>query len=130
MPVFDFECPECGCVTEQITPSDQQAVRCPNCQAEARKIISVRGPNCANPDAEWIRSVVEVVDKEGDRFCREFVQRPTRENYRRWMQSQGLRHLEPGEERHRPQEMDMGRVADKLAAMRMARNRIEVRGCR
>lgn len=56
----------------------------------------------ANEDAPWIRSVLEVVDKDSTKpHVVAFRENPTRTNYNLWMKGEGLRPLENGEKRRK-----------------------------
>jgi hypothetical protein len=72
------------------------------CQGIARKIISIPGPNLASESPDWIKSIREVVDKDGGCHCQEFLKDPTRDNYKKWMVGENVRHLETGEKPGRP----------------------------
>ena len=111
MPIYDYECPKCG-VFESIEPLNKPLLWCPNgCELIAKRIISVSGVHTANDDAAWVRSCLEVVDKESQApHVAEFRKNPTRTNLRRYMSGEGLRHLEPGEEGRRPQAPDLSKV--------------------
>jgi hypothetical protein len=74
------------------------------CQGIACKIISIPGPNLASESPDWIKSIREVVDKDGGRHCQEFLKDPTRVNYKKWMCGEGVRHLEVGEKPGRPEQ--------------------------
>lgn len=78
-------------------------VKCPSCKGIARKIISIPGSNLASESPDWIKSIREVVEKDSDKpHCQEFLKDPTRDNYKKWMEGEGLRHLEAGEKPGRP----------------------------
>jgi len=126
MPIYDVECPGCGWAGEVIANVNDM-IDCPLCGATAKRIISVSGVNTFNEDAEWIRSVREVVDKEGGPHCQEFLTHPTRENLHTWMQVEGVRHMDPGERPSRPPPVDMDRITKDMMSRRQARERIEVR---
>jgi len=40
MPMYDFECTQCGNAFETITPSDAPPPPCPECQAPSERLIS------------------------------------------------------------------------------------------
>ncbi|MFH1981770.1 MAG: zinc ribbon domain-containing protein [Pseudomonadota bacterium] len=40
MPVYEFECPQCGEVTEGLFRMGTQTINCPKCQSKAQKILS------------------------------------------------------------------------------------------
>lgn len=125
-PVYDFECEECQTVIETIQDFKTEKIQCKICGGTARKIISLSGVNTANNDAEWIRSVREVVEKKsGKPHAEEFLKNPTRANLKNWMDKENLRHMEPGEgerdpEPWRPDE----RFTDKLIQRHKERNGI------
>jgi hypothetical protein len=94
--VKDYECPECGTITEKIITGEIPATILCECGGNAEKIVSMR---LTTPvDAGWLKSVTEVVDKNPAKsHCQEFLRHPTRANYKNWMKGEGLRPLEPGE---------------------------------
>lgn len=131
MPVYDFECPRCG-IFETIADYDEVFLQCESCHGKARRIISFGKVNTANEDAPWIRSVLEVVDKQGkEPETKAFLRNPTRSNMKAWMKARGLRHMEPGEEKVKmPDPIEAGRER-RLKYMweqHQKRNRLEVRG--
>ena len=100
MPVYDYRCKQCQKVIEQVEHYSVDEITCPHCGDVAKRIISVSKVNTANEDAPWIRSVLEVVDKDSrEPHVVEFRRNPTRENYKRWMKLEGLRPLENNERR-------------------------------
>jgi putative FmdB family regulatory protein len=125
MPLYDYECQVCGHTEEHFVEPQEEVLTCSKCGAEAKRIFSA-GHHHPNEDAEWIRSVLEVVDKEGGRAAQEFLKRPTRTNYQNWMKETGLRHLEPGEKPRRPQEPDLKRITREVADKDARRRRIEL----
>lgn len=124
MPVYDWECLKCGTVFEAIRQVDETA-DCPNCGGETKRLISVPGVNCHNEDADWIRSVTEVVDKEGGRAAQEFLKNPTRTNYHNWMREEGIRPFEKGES-IKPAPVDTSRIEREVIERHRQRNRIEI----
>lgn len=113
MPVYDYQCDDHSCgMTFEAIAGVNEIVECPNCGFTCTRLISVSGVNTANQDADWIRSVTEVVDKESPKpEAQEFLRRPTRENMHNWMRAEGVRHYEKGE-RTRPDAPDMSKVHD------------------
>ena len=111
MPIFDYECQDCGKIEEKIILDlDANEISC-DCGGRAHRIISCSKTSIftANEDAPWIRSVLDVVDKEAtDKATVEFRKNPTRQNYKNWMKANGLRHLEPGE-KAMPDKPDMNK---------------------
>lgn len=94
MPIYDYECDKCGHREEVIhSVHEIYAKICPRCEdALLTRIISASGQYLGNQDAPWLRSVLEVVDKESKApHVVEFRRNPTRENYRKWMKGEGLR---------------------------------------
>ena len=136
MPIYDYECASCGHFDRDVLARmEEQFLKCSKCQGVTERIISLSGVHCANEDADWIRSVTEVVDKE-DKSCRasqEFLKSPTRTNYKRWMDAKGLRHLEnhhggppPAFDRSK-QTVDMERINRKVMERRRKRETLEIR---
>jgi putative FmdB family regulatory protein len=127
-PVYDYQCSECEHTHEAIAMYDEIERNCTKCGQKAKRIISLSGVNTANDDAPWIRSVLDVVDKESKApHVAEFVKNPTRANYKRWMKGEGLRHCEPGEEHRRPQEPDTSGLDKQLWERHRERNKLHVR---
>lgn len=126
MPVYDYECQN-GHITEHIAGINETILPCPVCQGQATRIISVSGPNLNNDDAPWIKSVLEVVDKEGGAHCQEFLRNPTRRNYRAWMQKEGIRPMEPGERPIKREPVDLSRVHREVWERHRQRKAIELR---
>jgi len=135
MPLYDYECKRCGSITEKIRSFDDKIISCPKCNnGVAVRIMSSSKVNTANDDAEWIRSVTEVVEKGTDKpHCNEFLKNPTRTNLREWMKGEGLRHMDPNEGKKKPVTEREERAADlrtvnTLMRKKKARERIVVRG--
>jgi len=130
IPLFDFECPKCGNIEERIVHHSVGFVKCSKCQKGAsKKIISVSGTNCFNDDSPWVRTVLEVVDKDSKApHVVEFRKNPTRQNYKNWMKGEGLRHMEPGEER-KPytKDVDTTKLNKEVWEAHRERNRMVVR---
>lgn len=128
MPLYDYECPACGNITERIAATDDECLPCPECGNIARRIITMSGVHCANEDAAWIRSAAEMADPHGGPHCRELIKNPTRANLKKWMRKEGLRHKEPGERpTTRPPQAEPPSV-DKLMGALQESRRLEVRG--
>lgn len=127
--IFDFECSN-NHITESIVDSEKKSIRCPVCNKRAEKIISFgRGSHTLNEDSEWIRTVREVVDKDGGPACQEFLKNPTRTNRARWMKAEGLRSVEPGEKLHKfDREADHAMRVKYCHEQYRNRHRIELNG--
>lgn len=102
MPTYELKCDNCHLladITCKIADRPQSGVDCPDCSGTLRRQVektSVRGE-----EAAWLRSTAEVADPDGGQHCQEFIQDPTRSNYRAWMKGEGLRPMEPGEEKRK-----------------------------
>lgn len=133
MPLYDFECPSKH-VTERVAHAKQKKIRCPKCGKTARRIISASGQYLGNQDASWLKSVLDVVDRENPApHVQAFVKNPTRSNYKAWMKGEGIRpmdHTEGGAppRAHKPEPVDMSRVHREVMERFRERNRVEVRG--
>ena len=126
MALYDYECPECGCIQEQFANVNDESLRpCPKCVGLMHKIISASGANCSNEDADWIRSAAEVAGTENAEG-REFKRNPTRSNLKAWMVVKNLRHMEPGERPARPEHPDVNKITEKLIRKYQERHRIEI----
>lgn len=127
MPLFDYECIICGEMTERLNPANVETIMCPKCGANARKIIS--GSTRLPDDAEWLKTVIDVVDKENPSpHVQEFIRHPTRSNYRRWMKSEGIRPLERGERPRRDTSEDMARHREEVIRKHFERKKITIGG--
>ena len=128
MIIADFECKD-GHINEHIVESGTSLTKCPVCGKQAKRIITINGVNTANEDSAWIRSTLEVVDKENPApHVQDFVNNPTRSNLKNWMKNEGLRYLEPGEEKIRKPEVDVNRIKKEVYELQRKNKRIEVRG--
>lgn len=104
MPLYDYECFECGSVFEDLANPDDMSMRpCrrDGCPGLCERLVSYgRGANVFRDEAPWISSVLQVVAKDSKNpEARAFIETPNRANYVKWMKSEGLRPYEPGENR-------------------------------
>lgn len=102
MPIllFDYECPQCLTVEEHMVAAHDETVTCEKCGSGMTKIFTAAGARLPD-DAPWLKSVLDVVAKDSTKpHTQEFLRNPTRDNYRRWMKTEGIRPLEPGEAEH------------------------------
>lgn len=98
MPSYDYRC-DCGAYAEDVffkLDEKPDVVICPVCNENEMKQVPAIGVIIGD-EAAWLKSVTEVVDRDGGVHCQKFIQDPTRENYREWMKKEGLRPMEPGE---------------------------------
>ena len=130
MPIYDYECEQCGYIWESFAHIDEEVIDCANerCGGKAKRLLGVPGVNVANQDSPWIRSVREVVEKNsGKPHCEEFLKNPTRANYKKWMKAEGLRPLESGEKTQKPDEKTIHRkITDEVYQKHRQRNMIEI----
>ena len=134
--LWDFECKKCG-IFEDIIESEEDTTTC-KCGAEVHKIFTPSGLYLGNQDAPWIRTVLDVVDKDDKSpHVQEFVKNPTRDNYHRWMKKEGIRPLDTGHSRHgeeyynkqarqEQENTHVARMTDAVMKMRQKNRRIEV----
>lgn len=132
MPLYDFECADCGRITETFAGLEETVIVCV-CGRPTRRIISISGQYLGNQDAPWLRSVLDVVDRESTKpHVREFIANPSRENYKKWMKGEGVRPMDHKEHggppiARKPQEPDKKPLVDYLWARHRARKALEVR---
>lgn len=124
MPIYDYECSKCGHIRERYANVNTKYLKCPKCQGSSKRLISASGVYTGNQDADWIKSVREVVGDE-TREGREFKRDPTRANYKRWMKKKGLRPYEPGE-RTKPERPDDSAIQRQVIDRHFKRKRIEI----
>jgi putative FmdB family regulatory protein len=132
MPIYDFECGSCGAIVERYAKIEEEVLACEKCNSEAHRIISVSGHYCGNEDAPWLKSVVEVVDKDPNKaHCQEFIKNPTRRNWKAWMAGEGIKPA-PGNHHggpptaSRPEPPDMSKANREGWEKHQKRMRIEV----
>lgn len=114
MPVYDYQCVKCGKIEEKIHTIRQhetESFQC-SCGGDMASIITASGQYCGNEDADWLKSVPAVVDKEGGPAAQEFIKNPTRTNYKNWMKEAGVRPMDHGEGPGRPDKPDMTKAMD------------------
>lgn len=128
-PIYAVECQFCGAEDEIITTVDNRQTTCRRCnRGQTVRVPAVHGPNCVNDDSPWIRTVLEVVDKEAKTpHVVNFLKDPTRANYKAWMKGEGIRPLENGE-KHEKFKLDVDRHASLVMKEKIRRERLEVRG--
>ena len=131
MILADFECPKCKAVTEHYVDAQQKAVKC-QCGGKAKKIISLPGVYVNSENPVWIKSVLDVVDKEDRRpHVQEFIKHPTRENYKRWMKEEKIKPIDwtvhgAPPTYQRALEPDVDKIADNLYRRLRERQRLEL----
>lgn len=127
MPVYDLECTKCKKISEMILSIEEhEKPQYCSCGSKLKPIITAGSINCANEDAEWIRSVTEVVNKDGGPHCQRFLKNPTRANYKKWMKGEGIRHRENGED-WRPPPVNEKKLLEEVLEKDARRRAITVR---
>ena len=131
MILADFECSKCNTVTEHYVDAQQKTVEC-KCGGKAKKIISLPGVYVNSENPNWIRSVLDVVDKEDKRHhVQEFLKHPTRENYKRWMKEEKIRPVDwtvhgAPPTYQKPPEPDIDKIAHQIHERLRERQRLEL----
>lgn len=132
MPLYDYSCSRCGRIYELLfkIADRPHAVNCHVCGGFALRRIAVSGVHCANDDAPWVRTVVDVVDKKSQNpATREFIKNPTRSNLDRHLKANGLRHADKGEKFGKVgPAFDVDRHTEKLVKYRREKNAIRING--
>jgi putative FmdB family regulatory protein len=132
MAIYDYECEKCGTITEAIRKVEEKEIPCPKCGKRARRIISASGCYLGNESPAWIKSVLEVVDRESTKpHVREFINNPTRETYRKWMKGEKIRPVDysvkGGPPTYTPPpEPDLQKITKEIWDKHRARKRIEI----
>ena len=99
--LWDFQCKNCESVFEDIVEAGIFETECKTCGMIAERIFTPSGCFTANQDANWIRSVLEVVNKDDKSLhVQSFLKNPTRDNYKAWMKGEGIRPAEIGTSQH------------------------------
>jgi len=127
VPLYDYACDHCDTVREMSFRISEKptGVLCPGCNGELRQVPAI---GCIQGDeAEWIKSVTDIVDREGGRHCQEFIQSPTRSNWRNWMKGEGVRPIEEGEKPAKPKKVNRRALAEKVYQNHRKHKTIEVR---
>jgi len=95
MIIHDYMC-RCGYEFEVVVKWDEYTAHCPICENDAKRVYKgFKG--IAHEEVEWLKDTLEVVDKEGGQHCQDFLNHPSRRNYKAWMKGEGLRPMEEGE---------------------------------
>lgn len=127
MPIYDFECEDCGDVTEWIVDSSVVKADCPECGGKARKIITASGQYLGNQDADWLKSVTDVVDKSNMApHVQEFLKNPTRKNRENWMRGEGIRPMQEGEKPQKPPPVNERAIRQEVWRRHRKRKLIEI----
>ncbi len=127
MPLYIFSCPICGLEDERIVDYDTKIMPCEFCQGESYQQFSFGQSFEVRDDAPWIRSVLEVVDKEShDVVDRQFIDTPDRRNYQRWMKHHKLVPFENERDFPKRQPENIEAMTHELLKMKAARERIEI----
>jgi hypothetical protein len=131
MILADFECSKCNTVTEHYVDAQQKTVEC-KCGGKAKKIISLPGVYVNSENPNWLKSVIDVVDKEDKRpHVQEFLKHPTRENYKRWMKEEKIRPVDwtvhgAPPTYQKPPEPDIDKIAHQIHERLRERQRLEL----
>lgn len=129
MAIYPYKCKKCGWYDElMFTIADRKdSVKCPECGGKATRRIGVSSADCFSERPGWIASVADVIDPGESHAAREFHQNRTRENYQRFMEHRGLRHVEHGEKLGKqPSTFDRKRVVEKMTENLRRKKRIEI----
>ncbi|MHC4266790.1 MAG: hypothetical protein ACYSUK_12795 [Planctomycetota bacterium] len=95
-----------------ITQHETETPSC-DCGGKFQSIISASSQYCANEDADWLKSIPEVVDPTTGRAAAECYKNPTRSNYKAWMKEAGIRPMEANE-KMRPDPINMDKANDEV----------------
>lgn len=127
MPTYPFRCETCNREIEHVCRMAERPNRiaCMVCGGVMTQVPSL--PAVMGDEAAWLKSVTEVVNKDGGEHCQRFLRDPNRANYKAWMKGENLRPMEPGEQTwKRPPKRDRRKVVDEVMKKRQQRNAIAV----
>ena len=129
MPIeHDYECDKCGKVTEAIRHWSVNSINC-KCGGRAIKNFAVGKGASRNQDATWLKSISEVIDPESTNPADIAMRKdPTRDNYRRFLKSNGLRPMDHGEKPINREPFDHDRHTEKVMQRFQKGRRVEVHG--
>ena len=128
MIIRDFECEQCNSIHEEIVDVEDEFHVCLECGGISHKIITNGHVYMGNENSDWIKSVLEVVDKESDApHTREFLKHPNRSNYKAWMKGEGIRPFDAGEKPRKPEIPSDAHMVDALMKAKQKRHRLEIR---
>lgn len=101
MPLYDYECPFCGHVFEEMAAVSEEAIRCENCDGMAKRVYSMNWN--ARADAPWVADCTIAFDKGDTRpEVREYLANPSdRLALDRACKAAGIRHADDGELKRR-----------------------------
>lgn len=127
MPLYDYECPACGRVAELVAPMDQQLAACPECHAEAHRIISSR--SAYRDEADWVASCTVGFDPADTRAeVKAYLANPSdRQALARAMRAAGIRHKDHGEDEATTRGRKQGISATQAAVHRETLERFKAR---
>ena len=130
MPIYEFSCPICDNREDRFVWPGFEWVPCSRCQGDMRKQFSFGQSQPIQENANWLPSVLEVVDKESnDPVDRAFLKDPTRTNYKNWMRHHNLRPLENergGPPTAKNPKHDLKSITDYCYEQKRKRERIEI----
>lgn len=92
--LWDFECTECQHISrDKIVESGVYETDCEKCGKKAERIFTPSGCYLGNNDRAWIKSVIDVVDKDNPaQHVQDFIKNPTSfRHYKAWMKGEGIR---------------------------------------
>lgn len=121
-PLYDYECPSCRAVFEQIAKMEEDTAACERCPGEAKRIISSK--SAYKVDASWVNDCTVAFDPEDTRpEVRAYHANPgDRSALRRAMRVTGIRHLDDGE--GKAQKEDTSSVHREVLERYKARNHL------
>lgn len=128
MPIYDYECELCkALITDVIASINDIEMNCKMCGGVARRIITASGVYTGNQDKTWLKTVLDVVNKEDkSKHTQDFIKNPTFRNYQNWMKGEGLRPRESGEKSRTAPSFDRERHMEKVWRRHQKRKRIEI----
>ena len=127
MPLYLYRCEECGEELDHACKMDSRPAFIVCAVCDAKMIQAPALGAILGDEATWLKSVTEVVNRDGGPHCQRFLKDPSRSNYRAWMKGENLRPMEPGESTwKRPPKRDRRKVVNEVMKMRQQRKAITI----
>ena len=106
-PLYDYECPSCQAVFEQMAKVEEDVLACERCCAEAHRLLTLN--SMYRHDASWVSDCTVPFDPQDSRpEIKAYLSNPSdRKALELACKVAGIRHAEPGELGRRREEQGL-----------------------